>query len=88
MMEYIFWACLGTTIAVLANAGLRLRTRGAEKYRAYLMGAFGGVLGGIIGDSLSLVLSRHLHLTSILGAVLGASLFCLALHADPPDHET
>jgi hypothetical protein len=88
MMEYISWACFGTVIAMLANAGLRLRTRGVEKYRAYPMGAFGGVLGGIIGDSLSLVLAKHLHLISILGAVLGASLFCLALRTDSSDHET
>jgi hypothetical protein len=88
MMEYIFWACLGTTIAMLANAGLGLRTRGAEKYHAYPLGAFGGILGGIIGDSLSFALARHLYLISFLGAVLGASLFCLALHTDSSDHET
>jgi hypothetical protein len=87
-MEYLFWAYLGTMIAMLANAGLRIRIHGAGNYRAYPMGAFGGVLGGIIGDGLSLAFAVHLHLISFLGAVLGASLFCLALRTHSSDHET
>jgi uncharacterized membrane protein YeaQ/YmgE (transglycosylase-associated protein family) len=53
-----------------------------------LAGAFGALIGGVIGDGIPHALAGELTLASVLGAALGALLFCWAVRDRASDTES
>jgi uncharacterized membrane protein YeaQ/YmgE (transglycosylase-associated protein family) len=86
-MAYLMWPLIGIVVAMLAGVRvLRPSTRAAPR-TPFLAGAFGGFVGGVIGDGLPHIQGIVFNLPSIIGAVLGALLVCLAVreHASDAD---
>jgi uncharacterized membrane protein YeaQ/YmgE (transglycosylase-associated protein family) len=84
-MTYIVWLLVGVVVAMLVGAATRRHTLRANNNSATLAGAFGALIGGVIGDGVPQALAGELTLTSILGAVLGALVFCWAIRGRAKD---
>ncbi|HEY3231283.1 MAG TPA: hypothetical protein VGJ87_18795 [Roseiflexaceae bacterium] len=79
------WPLIGIVIAMVAGGGvLRRGTRSAHG-PLFLAGAFGGFVGGVIGDGLPHAQGTQFNLPSIVGAILGALIFCLAVREGASD---
>jgi uncharacterized membrane-anchored protein len=87
-MAYFIWPLIGIVIAALFGAGLRRRAFRPNANASMLAGAFGALIGGVIGDGMPHALGGEITLTSILGAVLGALLFCWAVRDRAEDTES
>ena len=87
-MGYLIWPMIGILIAVLIGVGPRRRAFHPNANASFLAGAFGALVGGIIGDGLPHALAGQITLTSIIGAVSGALLFCWAVQDRASDTET
>lgn len=86
-MAYLMWPLIGIIVAMLAGGRvLRSSTRAAPR-TPFLAGAFGGFIGGVIGDGLPHVQGSDFNLSSIIGAVLGALILCLAVRDRASDTE-
>jgi hypothetical protein len=86
-MAYFMWPLIGVVVAMLVGVRvLRPNTRAAPR-TPFLAGAFGGFVGGVIGDGLPHAQGINFNLPSIIGAVLGALLLCLALRDRASDAE-
>jgi uncharacterized membrane protein YeaQ/YmgE (transglycosylase-associated protein family) len=86
-MAYLMWPLIGIVVAMLAGGRvLRPSTRPAPR-TPFLAGAFGGFIGGVIGDGLPHVQGIDFNLPSIIGAVLGALILCLAVREGASDAE-
>ena len=86
-MAYLMWPLIGIVIAMVAGGGvLRRGTRSAQGH-PLLAGAFGGFVGGLIGDGLPHAQGIDFNLASIVGAILGALIFCLAVRERASDAE-
>ena len=84
-MAYVMWPLIGIVIAMVAGGGvLRRGTRSAHG-PPFLAGAFGGFVGGVIGDGLPHAQGTQFNLPSIVGAILGALIFCLAVRERASD---
>jgi hypothetical protein len=87
-MAYIIWPLIGVVVAVLVGAGTRRRAFRPNANAALLAGAFGALIGGVIGDGVPHALSGEITLMSILGAVIGALVFCWAVRDRASDTES
>ena len=86
-MAYLMWPFIGILVAMLAGGGVLRRGSRSSSPPPFLAAAFGGLVGGIIGDGLPHIQATHLNLPSIIGAILGALLFCLAVRERASDAE-
>ena len=86
-MAYIIWPLIGIVVAALLGAGSRRRSFRPNANASFLAGAFGGLIGGVIGDGVPHTLAGDVTLVSILGATLGALLFCWAVRDRASDTE-
>jgi uncharacterized membrane protein YeaQ/YmgE (transglycosylase-associated protein family) len=87
-MGFLIWPMIGILIAVLIGVGPRRRAFHPNANASFLAGAFGALVGGIIGDGLPPGRAGAINLTSIIGAVIGALLFCWAVHDRASDIES
>jgi uncharacterized membrane protein YeaQ/YmgE (transglycosylase-associated protein family) len=84
-MAYLMWPLIGIVVAMLAGVRVLGRSPRAAPRTPFLAGAFGGFIGGVIGDGLPHVQGTHLNLPSVIGAVLGALILCLAVRERASD---
>lgn len=78
-MAYIIWPLIGILVSALMGVGPRRRAYRPDASAAFLAGAFGALIGGIISDGVPNALAGAVTLPSIVGAVVGASIFCWAV---------
>ena len=78
-MNYIIWILIGGVVALLFGAGPRRRAQRPNANASIFAGAFGAFIGGVIGDGVPHTLSGAITMFSVLGAVIGALLFCWAV---------
>jgi uncharacterized membrane protein YeaQ/YmgE (transglycosylase-associated protein family) len=86
-MNYLVWAAIGAVIAIVIGAGPRRRAFRPNANAAIFAGAFGALIGGLIGDGIPHALSGDITLTSLIGALIGALLFCWAVRDRAEDAE-
>jgi uncharacterized membrane protein YeaQ/YmgE (transglycosylase-associated protein family) len=86
-MSYIIWPMIGAVIAVVAGAGPRRRAYRPNANAALFAGAFGALVGGAIADGVPHALAGELTLMSLVGAVVGALIFCWAVRDRASDLE-
>ena len=86
-MNYIIWMLVGVVTALVVGAGPRRRAYRPNANASVFAGAFGALVGGVIGDGMPHALSGSVTLVSLLGAVIGALLFCWAVHERASDVE-
>lgn len=84
-MAYIVWSLLGVVIAVVLGATQHRRAFRPNANGALLGGAFGGLVGGVIGDGVPQMLAGDVTLMSLVGASIGALLFCLVIRSIAKD---
>lgn len=84
-MAYLMWPLIGIVIAMVAGGGVLRRGWRTTQGPPLLAGAFGGFVGGVIGDGLPHTQGTHVNLASIVGAILGALIFCLAMRERASD---
>jgi hypothetical protein len=78
------WPLIGIVIAMVAGGGALQRGTRTAHGPPFLAGAFGGFVGGVIGDGLPHIQGTQFNLPSIIGAILGALIFCLAVRERVP----
>ena len=78
-MSYIIWPMIGAVVAVLVGAGPRRRAYRPNANSALFAGAFGALVGGAIADGIPHSQAGHVNVTSVIGAVVGALIFCWAV---------
>jgi len=78
-MAYLMWPLIGIVVAMLAGVRVLRRSTRPAPHAPFLAGAFGGFIGGVIGDGLPHGQGVDFNLPSIIGAVLGALIFCIAV---------
>jgi uncharacterized membrane protein YeaQ/YmgE (transglycosylase-associated protein family) len=86
-MSYIIWPMIGAVIAVIAGAGPRRRAYRPNANSAIFAGAFGALVGGVIADGMPHALAGEVTLLSIVGAAIGALIFCWAVRDRSSDTE-
>ena len=86
-MSYIIWPMIGAVIATLVGAGPRRRAYRPNANAAIFAGAFGALVGGAIADGIPHAQAGQLTFISILGAVIGALIFCWAVRERASDTE-
>jgi hypothetical protein len=84
-MAYLMWPLIGIVIAMVAGGGILRRSMRSAQGPPFLAGAFGGFIGGVIGDGLPHAQGTLFNLASIVGAILGALIFCLAVRERASD---
>ena len=86
-MAYLMWPMIGIIIAMFAGGGVLQRGTRTAQRSPFLVGAFGGFVGGVIGDGLPHAQGIQFNMASMVGAILGALIFCLAVreHASDAD---
>jgi hypothetical protein len=82
------WSLIGIIIAMVAGGGMLRRATRTPQGPAFLAGAFGGFVGGVIGDGLPHAQGLQFNLPSIVGAILGALVFCLAVRGRASDADS
>jgi uncharacterized membrane protein YeaQ/YmgE (transglycosylase-associated protein family) len=87
IMSYIIWPMIGAVVAVLIGAGPRRRAYRPNANAAIFAGAFGALAGGVIGDGIPHSLAGQVTLMGVVGAVLGALIFCWAVRDRASDTE-
>lgn len=86
-MAYVIWPLIGIVIAVFIGAGAQRRAYRPNANGSFLAGAFGALVGGIVGDGLPHAVAGEITLTSIIGAIIGALIFCWAVRERTSDVE-
>jgi uncharacterized membrane protein YeaQ/YmgE (transglycosylase-associated protein family) len=86
-MSYIIWPMIGAVIAVVVGAGPRRRAYRPNANASVFAGAFGALVGGVIGDGVPHALAGDITLSSLIGAVVGALIFCWAVRERASDTE-
>jgi len=86
-MSYIIWPMIGAVIAVVVGAGPRRRAYRPNANSAIFAGAFGALVGGAIADGIPHALAGEVTLPSLVGAALGALIFCWAVRDRASDTE-
>ena len=87
-MTYLMWPLIGVVIAMVAGGGVLRRGTRTAQGPPFLAGAFGGFVGGVIGDGLPHAQGTQFNLPSIVGAILGALIFCLAVRERASDADS
>jgi uncharacterized membrane protein YeaQ/YmgE (transglycosylase-associated protein family) len=86
-MSYLIWPMIGALIAVVFGAGPRRRAYRPNANSSILAGAFGALVGGAIADGIPHSQAGQVTLTSVIGAVIGALIFCWAVRDRASDTE-
>jgi hypothetical protein len=86
-MAYLVWIGIGLAVAAVFGASTRRRDYRPLAGGSYLGGAFGALIGGMLADALMGVGLRALTIASVLGAIIGALLFCWAMMPRTTDTE-
>ncbi len=86
-MAYVIWLAIGVVIAVFIGAGPQRRAYRPNANGSILAGAFGALIGGIVGDGIPHAIAGEITITSIIGAIIGGCIFCLAVRARTSDVE-
>ncbi|MEN9933809.1 MAG: hypothetical protein RLZZ387_388 [Chloroflexota bacterium] len=86
-MAYIVWPLIGVAVAIVFGAGPRRHAYRPNANGSLFAGIFGALIGGIVGDGLPGALAGIVTPTSILGAVVGALIFCWAVRERREDTE-
>lgn len=86
-MTYIIWTLIGVVIAVVFGVGPRRRAYRPNANASILAGGFGALIGGIIGDGVPHALAGEITLMSLVGAAIGALIFCWAVRDRASDME-
>jgi uncharacterized membrane protein YeaQ/YmgE (transglycosylase-associated protein family) len=86
-MNYIVWALIGVVIALLIGAGPRRRAFRPNANASVFASAFGALIGGVLGDGMPHALAGAITPTSLIGAVIGALIFCWAVRDRAEDAE-
>jgi len=84
-MNYLIWLMIGIVIA--AGVGAQSRRRLFRPNTPILASAFGAVIGGVIGDGRSHAHTDTISVASLVGAVIGALIFCWAVRERTSDSE-
>jgi uncharacterized membrane protein YeaQ/YmgE (transglycosylase-associated protein family) len=84
-MAYLMWPLIGIIVAMVAGGSVLRRGMRSARGTPLLAGAFGGFVGGVIGDGVPHAHGTHLNLSSIIGALLGALIFCLVVRERSSD---
>jgi hypothetical protein len=87
-MAYIIWPLIGVIVATFMGAASRRNSFRPNASTSSLAGAFGALIGGVLGDGVPHALSGDITLASILGALLGALVFCWAVRGRAEDSES
>ena len=85
-MNYLIWIMIGVVIAVVVGAQSRRRL--FRPNTPILASAFGATIGGVIGDGRSHPHSDAINAASLIGAVIGALIFCWATRERASDIES
>jgi uncharacterized membrane protein YeaQ/YmgE (transglycosylase-associated protein family) len=86
-MNYLIWIMVGGVTALLVGAGPRRRAYRPNANASLLAGAFGALIGGVIGDGVPHAFSGKITLLSLVGALVGALVFCWAVRDRASDAE-
>lgn len=86
-MAYVIWPLIGIVVGMLVGASSQRRIYRPSANGSFLASAFGGLVGGVVGDGLPHALAGDVTLTSIIGAVIGALVFCWAVRDRASDLE-
>jgi uncharacterized membrane protein YeaQ/YmgE (transglycosylase-associated protein family) len=86
-MNYVIWVLVGAVIALLVGAGPRRRAYRPNANASVFAGAFGALIGGVISDGVPHAFSGSITLLSLVGAALGALIFCWAVRDRASDVE-
>jgi uncharacterized membrane protein YeaQ/YmgE (transglycosylase-associated protein family) len=86
-MSYIVWPMIGAVIAVVFGAGPRRRAYRPNANSAIFAGAFGALVGGAIADGIPHAQAGEFTIPSLIGAVVGALIFCWAVRDRASDTE-
>jgi hypothetical protein len=84
-MAYFMWPLIGIVVAMALGGGVLRHGPRSAHGSTLLAGAFGGFVGGVIGDGLPHAHGTHFNLPSIIGAILGSLIFCLAVRERASD---
>jgi len=84
-MAYIIWLLIGVVVAMIMGAVTRRHVVRTSNNSNFLAGGFGALIGGVIGDGVPHAMSGEITLVSIVGAVLGALVFCWAVRGRAED---
>jgi uncharacterized membrane protein YeaQ/YmgE (transglycosylase-associated protein family) len=84
-MNYLIWTMIGVVIAV--GVGAQTRRRLFRPNTPILASAFGAAVGGVIGDGGSHAQNGDITILSLIGAVIGALIFCWAVRERASDSE-
>ncbi|MBK9713087.1 MAG: hypothetical protein IPO81_17515 [Kouleothrix sp.] len=86
-MNYVLWCLVGVVIAFVIGAGPRRQAYRPNVNTSVFASAFGAVIGGVIGDGVPHALAGQLTATSLIGAAVGAMIFCWAVRERAEDAE-
>jgi hypothetical protein len=86
-MNYIVWGLVGVVVALIVGAGPRRRAFRPNANASLFASAFGALAGGVIGDGVPHALAGQITITSLIGAVVGALIFCWAVRDRAKDVE-
>jgi hypothetical protein len=86
-MGYLIWPMIGVVVAVVVGAGPRRRAYRPNANAAIFAGAFGALVGGVIADGVPQVQAAQVTVLSVIGAVIGALIFCWAVRDRASDTE-
>jgi hypothetical protein len=86
-MNYVVWVLVGGVTALLIGAGPRRRAYRPNANASVFAGAFGALIGGVISDGVPHAFSGSITPLSLVGAVLGALIFCWAVRDRASDVE-
>ena len=86
-MSYIIWPMIGVVIAVAVGAGPRRRAYRPNANAAIFAGAFGALVGGVIADGIPHAQAGQVTLPGVIGALIGALIFCWAVRDRASDTE-
>ena len=86
-MSYLIWPMIGALVAVIVGAGPRRRAYRPNANSAILAGAFGALVGGAITDGIPQAQAGEVTFISVIGAVIGALIFCWAVRDRASDTE-
>jgi hypothetical protein len=87
-MHYLIWILVGGVVAILIGAGPQRRTARPNANPVVLAGCFGALIGGVIGDGVPDALAGSVTPISLVGAVVGALIFCWAARDRASDFES
>jgi uncharacterized membrane protein YeaQ/YmgE (transglycosylase-associated protein family) len=85
-MNYLIWIMIGVVIAGVV--GTQSRRRLFRSNTPILASAFGATIGGVLGDGVPHAHTGDITIASLIGAVLGALIFCWAVHERSSDSES